>query len=86
MVTFHQVTPPSNSKDGLSTPALRFGDPRVMAVLASLVGFCHFVEGFSTLLDPKLPDHLKRRSPLATAWRKLDGALDDFTNRKLLAA
>ena len=154
VVTFHQVTRPSNSKDGLSTPALRFGDPRVMAVLASLVGFCHFVEGFSnrqlvqrtrgllnapyttrqatydlrrlkrkglilkmphshryqltpfgrrvavlftktygrvlapglTLLDPKLPDHLKRRSPLATAWRQLDGALDDFTNRQLLAA
>ena len=27
--------------------ALRFGDPRLMAVLASLVGFCHLVEGFS---------------------------------------
>ena len=27
-----------------------------------------------TLLDPKLPDHLKRRSPLATTWRQLDGA------------
>jgi len=25
---------------------LRFGDPRVMAVLASLVGFRHLVEGF----------------------------------------
>ena len=38
------------------------------------------------LLDPKLPDHLKRRNPLATAWRQLDGALDDFTNRQLPAA
>ncbi len=125
-----------------------------MAVLASLVGFCHLVEGFSNrqlvqhttalldapyptrqatydlrrlkrkglilktphshryqltplgrrvavlftktygrvlapgiiLLDPKLPNHLKRRSPLATAWRQLDGTLDDFTNRQLLAA
>jgi hypothetical protein len=38
------------------------------------------------LLDPKLPDHLKRRNALATAWRQLDGALDDFTNRQLLAA
>ena len=46
VVTFHQVTRPSNSEDGLYTPALRFGDPRVMAVLASLVGFCHLVEGF----------------------------------------
>jgi hypothetical protein len=47
VVTFPQVTRPSNSEDGLYTPALRFGDPRVMAVLASLVGFCHLVEGFS---------------------------------------
>ena len=47
VVTFHQVTRPSNSKDGLYTPALCFGDPRVMAVLASLVGFRHFVEGFN---------------------------------------
>jgi hypothetical protein len=38
------------------------------------------------LLDPQLPDHPKRRSPLATNWRQLDGALDDFTNRPLLAA
>ena len=38
------------------------------------------------LLDPKRPDHLKRRNPLATAWQQLDGALDDFTNRQLLAA
>jgi hypothetical protein len=38
------------------------------------------------LLDPKLPDHLKHRYPLARAWREPDGALDDFTNRQLLAA
>src|SRR6476646_816337 len=47
VVTFHRVTRPSNSEDGLYAPALRFGDPRVMAVLASLVGFCHLVGGFS---------------------------------------
>jgi len=154
VVTFHQITRPSNGEDGLSTPAPRFGDPRVMAVLASLVGLCHLIEGFSNrqlvqhtaallgapyttrqatydlrrlkrkglilktphshryqlttlgrrvavlftktygrvlapgliLLDPKLPDHLKHRNPLATAWRQLDAALDDFTNRQLLAA
>ena len=126
-----------------------------MAVLASLVGFCHLVEGFSNrqlvqhttaLLDAplrnstshlrsalaqmqgthpenasqpslpadaarsqsggalyqdllaspgsrfdlarseNLPDHLKRRSLLATARRQLSGTLDDFTNRQLLAA
>jgi hypothetical protein len=47
VVTWQRVTQPSNPKDGLSTPGLRFGDPRVMAVLASLVGFCHLVEGFT---------------------------------------
>ena len=47
VVTWERVTQPSNPKDGLSTPGLRFGDPRVMAVLASLVGFCHLVAGFT---------------------------------------
>jgi hypothetical protein len=39
-----------------------------------------------TSLDPKPTGHFKRSSPLATAWRQLDGALDDFTKRQLLAA
>jgi hypothetical protein len=154
VVTFQQVTQPSKRSDGLYTPGLHFGDPQVMAVLASLVGFCHLVEGFSNhqlvaqtaawldapytarqatydlrrlkhkglilkiphshryqltplgrkvavlftktygrvltpgliVLDPKLPDRLKRRSSLATAWRQLNYAIDDFTSRQLLAA
>jgi hypothetical protein len=154
VVTFHQVTQPSKRKEGLYAPGLRFGDPRVMAILASLVGFCHLVQGFTNrqlvtqtttlldapystrqatydlrrlkrkglivkiahshryqltdlgrrvavlftktygrvlapgliVLDPKLPDSLKQHSPLATAWQQLDGALDSFTNRQLLAA
>jgi hypothetical protein len=153
-VTFQQVTRPSRSEEGLYAPGLRFGDPRVRAVLASLVGFCHVVEGFTNqhlvqraaalpdapysrrqatydlrrlkrkglilktphrrryeltplgrrgavlftktygrvlapgliLLDPKLPEELKQRHALAATWRQLDGALDDFTNRQLLAA
>jgi hypothetical protein len=47
VVTFHQVTQPSKPNDGLYSPGLRFGDPRVMALLASLVGFCHLVQGFT---------------------------------------
>ncbi|MCI0623711.1 MAG: hypothetical protein L0387_18980 [Acidobacteria bacterium] len=154
VVTWQRVTQPSNPKDGLSTPGLRFGDPRVMAVLASLVGFCHLVEGFTNgqlvartaqlldraytsrqatydlrrlkrkglilkishshryqlsdlgrrvavlftktygrvlapglvVLDPQLPAPLKRRSPLATAWQRLNSALEDFATRQLLAA
>jgi hypothetical protein len=47
VATFHRVTRPSTTQDGLYAPSLRFGDERVMAVLASIVGFCHIVRGFS---------------------------------------
>jgi hypothetical protein len=47
VVTLQQVTRPSLTPDGLHAPGMRFGDPRVMAVLAALVGFCHLVAGFS---------------------------------------
>jgi len=36
--------------------------------------------------DPKLPVDLKKRSPLATAWQRLDAALEDFAKRSLLVA
>src|SRR5262252_3595763 len=47
VATFDQVTRPSTTDDGLYTPGLRFGDPRVVAVLATLVGFCYLLEGFT---------------------------------------
>jgi hypothetical protein len=59
VVTFDEVTRPSEV-DGLHAPGLRFGDRRVMAVLAAIVGFAHLVAGFdnrqltdlvTTLLD-----------------------------------
>lgn len=37
-------------------------------------------------LDPALPEHLTRRSPLAQAWRRLDAALDDYLTARLVAA
>ncbi|MGI9302311.1 MAG: hypothetical protein ACR2RB_06335 [Gammaproteobacteria bacterium] len=37
--SFEKVTRASHTDEGLYAPGLRFGDPRVMAVLASLVGF-----------------------------------------------
>jgi hypothetical protein len=61
VVTLAQVTRPSTTPDGLHAPGMRFGDPRVMAVLAALVGFCHLLVGFTNhqltelvgaLLDP----------------------------------
>ncbi len=47
MVTLAQVTRPSTTPDGLHAPGMRFGDPRVMAVLAALLGFCHLAAGFT---------------------------------------
>ena len=45
VATFTQVTRPSQI-DGQHAPALPFGDPRVMAVLAAIVGFTHLLAGF----------------------------------------
>jgi hypothetical protein len=154
VVTFNLVTRPSKTDDGLHAPAIRFGDQRVMAVLASLVRFALLVDGFCnrqlvetisqllntpytsrqatydlrrlrrkgliirlpdsnryrltalgrrvavlftkvygralapglTALDPGLPDHICRRSALATAWRRLERSMDDFIHRSLVAA
>jgi hypothetical protein len=38
------------------------------------------------LLDPLLPSDLAQRSPIATAWRQLDLALNEFVDRQLIAA
>ena len=38
------------------------------------------------LLDPGLPEGAGRRSSLATAWRNLGRAFDDFAERSLIAA
>jgi hypothetical protein len=154
VATFQQVTRPSQTKDGLYAAALRFGDPRVMAVLGSLVGFGHVTVGFAnrdlitlvasllpapytsrqatydlrrltrkgliikiahtrryqltTLgrrvavlftktygrvltpgladLDPRLPEAVAGRRPLAVAWHRFESALDDFIQGRLIAA
>lgn len=46
VATFLEVTRPSTT-DGLYAPGLRFGEPRIMAVLAAVVGFSRLVDGFS---------------------------------------
>jgi hypothetical protein len=46
VVTLNQVTRPSLTADGQRTAALRFGDPRVTALMSATVGFCHLVAGF----------------------------------------
>ena len=53
VATFAEVTRPSHV-DGQHAPGLRFGDPRVMAVMAAIVGFTHLLAGFDnpTLVRP----------------------------------
>ena len=38
------------------------------------------------LLDPIIPADLAQRSPLATAWRQLDLAVNHFVDGQLFAA
>lgn len=47
VVTLARVTRPSTTEDGQHAPGLRFGDPRVMALLGALVGFVHLIAGFT---------------------------------------
>ena len=58
VVTFEKVTRPSDI-DGQHAPALRFGDRRVMAVMAAIIGFAHLIAGFdnnqlTTLVSTRL--------------------------------
>jgi hypothetical protein len=154
VVTFRQVTMPSDTPDGLHAPGLRFGDARVMAVMSAVVAFTHLLAGFdnaqltqraATLLDapythrqatydlrrlrrkglivrlphshryqltplgrrvavlftkaygrvlapglvqlaPNLAPDLSPRSSLATAWRRLDQALDNYISSQIAPA
>jgi hypothetical protein len=47
VVTLTHVTRPSTTTDGLHAPALAFGDPRVMVLLAALVRVSHLLAGFT---------------------------------------
>jgi len=38
------------------------------------------------MLDPRLPQDLAARSPLATAWRRLARAIEEFIDAELVAA
>src|SRR6516162_501267 len=47
VATFCRVTRPSTNDDGLYAAALRFGEQRVVAIMATVVGFCYLLEGFT---------------------------------------
>jgi hypothetical protein len=61
VATLARATQPSVTDDGQHAPALRFGDARVMALMAATAGFTHLIAGFDNrgltarmraLLDP----------------------------------
>lgn len=151
--TVSRVVLPS-SYDGLPAPALRFGDPRVVSLLAALVCFTNLVAGFTNAtlrelvaallgrpysarqmtydlrrlrrkgfivrntgthryqltpdgrrlaifftkvyariltpslahIDPHLPQTAAARTPLGTAWRAFDAALDHVIREAAIAA
>jgi hypothetical protein len=63
--TLERVVLPS-TRDGQPAPALRFGDPRVMALLASLCAFSHLLEGLTNrslrrLVAELIPDYTPRQ-------------------------
>jgi hypothetical protein len=64
--TLERVVLPSRDPDGNPCPALRFGDPRVQALLASLCCFSHLLGGISSrslrpLVAGFLPDYSPRQ-------------------------
>jgi hypothetical protein len=64
--TLARVVLPSRTPDGQPAPALRFGDPRVQALLAALCCFQHLLDGLSnrslrTLVAGFLPGYTARQ-------------------------
>jgi hypothetical protein len=64
--TLARVVLPSRTPDGLPAPALRFGDPRVQALLLALCAFQHLLEGVTNrglrpLVAARLPGYTTRQ-------------------------
>ena len=44
--SIQRVVQPTVNQDGKKAPGLKFGQPRVMALLLALTGFQHLIDGF----------------------------------------
>jgi hypothetical protein len=65
-VTLERLVLPSRTADDQPAPALRFGDPRVHALLTSLCAFSHLLDGVTnrslrTLVAARLPGYTPRQ-------------------------
>jgi hypothetical protein len=91
VATLTEVTRPSTTDDGQHAPALRFGDPRVMATMSAIVGFSHLLTGFNNktltglmanLLDAPYTAR-QARSGAVTDWLGLDALSAVFASHVL---
>ena len=75
VTTLAQVTQPTTTADGHHAAGLRFGDPRVMALLAAISGYTHVLHGFTnaglTQLVATLLDHPYHRRQATYDLRRL---------------
>jgi hypothetical protein len=81
VATFHQVTRPTRTDDGLYAPSLRFGDARVAAVLSALVGFCYVARGFT---NRDLVDRTRALLPAPYTARQATYDLRRLTRKGLI--
>lgn len=80
-VTLARVVLPT-ARDGQPAPALRFGDPRVQALLASLCCFCHLFEGItSRSLRPRVAGFLPGYTARQMSYDLRRLRLNDFLRR-----
>jgi hypothetical protein len=84
---------PSRDPAGQLAPALRFGDPRVQALLTSLCAFSHLLDGVSnrsprTLVASQLPGYTPRQMTYDLRRLRRNGFLAriEHSNRYRLAA
>ena len=78
--TLARVVLPSRAADGSACPALRFGDPRVQALLASLCSFSHLLAGITSrslrpLVAGFLPGYSARQMSYDLRRLRLNGFL-----------
>jgi len=78
--TLERVVLPSRTDGGQPAPALRFGDPRVQALLASLCSFSHLLEGITnrglrSLVAALLPSYSARQMGYDLRRLRLNGLL-----------
>lgn len=89
--TFESIVLPSDKEDGQHVPGLRFGDPRVMAVLAALCLYLPTHDGFSNrllrqriaaLFDPGPGGYTAQRMTYDLRRLRMHGLIERISGRQ----